>query len=142
MTQLNHFTGQLYFKDYDAYTDLRMTLGLVGEEAESQKGQWCHGGSDSFVAPENRRGITEINKLSSSPLPFLEQLVGLRRKGRGYKSTYVGRILHAGLLKREDFKKVETFFNRSPFSPSDAQLWSVGYMMQQRKNRVNEGYRR
>ena len=38
ITQLNLFAGQLYFKDYDAYTHLRMILGLVGDETEGQKG--------------------------------------------------------------------------------------------------------
>ena len=133
MTQLNLFAGQLYFEDYNSYTHLRVSLGLVGDETEGQKGQWWE--NDGFVAPENRRGLMEeICKLSSTPLPFLKQLVGLRRKGRGYQSTHVGRVLHGGLLKREEFK-VKACFNRSPFSFPDAQLWSVGCMMQQTKNR-------
>ena len=119
ITQLNLFAGQLYFKGYDAYTHLRMTLGLVGDETEGQKGRWWE--NDGFVAPENRRGIMEeICKLSSSPLPFLKQLVSLRRKGIGYQTTQVGKILHGGLLTREDFKKVKACFNRFPFSLSDA----------------------
>ena len=114
ITQLNLFAGQLYLKDYCAYTHLRRTLGLVGDETEGEQGQWWE--NDGFVAPENRRGIMEeICKLSSSPLPFWKKLVGLRRKGLGYQSTHVGRILRGGLLTREDFEKVKVCLNCSPF---------------------------
>jgi len=103
ITQLNLFSGQLYFKDYDAYTHLRMMLGLIGDETKGEEGQWWE--SDGFVKPENRRGeMKNICKLTSSPLSFLKDLVSLRRKGMGYQSTHIGRVLHGRLLRREDFK--------------------------------------
>jgi len=102
-TQLNLFAGQLYFKDYDAYTHLQMMLGLIGDETKGEEGQWWE--SDGFVKPEKRRGeMKKICKLTSSPLPFLKDLVSLRRKGMGYQSTHLGKVLHGRLLKREDFK--------------------------------------
>ena len=102
ITQLNLFSGQLYLKDYDTYLHLLLVLGLVGEEAKEAKTRWWE--SDGFVQPANRRRrMQSLCKLTSSPLPFLRELISLRRKGMGYQSTHIGKILHGGLLTREDF---------------------------------------
>ena len=81
-------------------------MGLIGDETKGEEGQWWE--SDGFVKPENRRDdMKTICKLNSSPLPFLDDLVSLRRKGMGYQSTHLGRVLHGGLLTGEDFNKVK-----------------------------------
>ena len=102
IAQLNLFAGQLYLKDFDTYHHLLLILGLVGEEAKGAEMQWWE--SDGFVNPLNRCGeMRSFCKLTSSPLPFLKEVISLRRKGMGYQSTHVGRILRGGLLTREDF---------------------------------------
>ena len=123
ITQLNLFAGQLYFKDYDAYTHLRMILGLIGDETKGEEGQWWE--SDGFVKPENRRGeMKMICKLTSSPLPFLKDLVSLRRKGMGYQLTHLGRVVRGGLLTREDFKGETAWFRFSLIRFFDVCLFS------------------
>ena len=102
IAQLNLFAGQLYLKDFDTYRHLLLILGLVGEEVKGAETHWWE--SDGFVKPANRRGEMEsLCKLTSSPLPFLKEVISLRRKGMGYQSTHIGKILHGGLLMREDF---------------------------------------
>ena len=102
IAQLNLFAGQLYLKDFDTYLHLLLILGLVGEEAKGARTQWWE--SDGFVKPANRRGMMQyLCKLTSSPLPFLKEVISLRRKGMGYQSTHIGKILYGGLLTREDF---------------------------------------
>ncbi|KAI0321335.1 hypothetical protein OF83DRAFT_1168575 [Amylostereum chailletii] len=60
--------------------------------------------SDGFIKPEHRRGIlTESCKFDVSPLALLKELFGLRRKGTGFASTHMGKILHARLLQDDDF---------------------------------------
>lgn len=108
IAQLNLFAGQLYIKDYTSYSHLCMVLGLVREEnsgnQESRQEQWWE--SDGFVKPENRRGtMKEICKLTGSPLPFLKDVMGLRRKGMSYRSTHIGKLLDGGRLTREDFSE-------------------------------------
>ena len=102
IAQLNLFAGQLYLKDFDTYRHLLLILGLVGEEVKGAETQWWE--SDGFVKPVNRRGEMQFFcKLTSSPLPFLKEVISLRRKGMGYQLTHIGKILHGGLLTREDF---------------------------------------
>jgi len=79
-----------------------MVLGLVGDEIKGEDAPWWE--SDGFVTPSNRRGkMKELCKFSASPLPSLKALISLRRKGMGYESTHIGRILHGGSLTRDDF---------------------------------------
>ena len=102
IAQLNLFAGQLYLKNFDTYRHLLMILGLVGEEVKGAETQWWE--SDGFVKPANRRGeMQSLCKLTSSLLPFLKEVIILRRKGMGYQSTHIGKILHGGLLTHEDF---------------------------------------
>ena len=102
IAQLNLFAGQLYLKDFDTYLHLLLILGLVGEEAKEAKTQWWE--NDGFVKPANRRGMMQyLCMLTSSPLPFLKEVISLRQNGMGYQSTHIGKILHGGLLTRKDF---------------------------------------
>ena len=102
IAQLNLFAGQLYLKDFDTYLHLLLILGLVGEEAKEAKTQWWE--NDGFIQPANRPGMMQsLCRLTSSPLPFLKEVISLRRKGMGYQSTHIGKILHGALLTHEDF---------------------------------------
>ncbi|RDB23570.1 hypothetical protein Hypma_009270 [Hypsizygus marmoreus] len=99
VSQLNLWAGQLYLKDFGAYSHLCLILGLMRDDTT---GSWE---SDGFVKPEHRCDeMALVCKLSESPLPFLKDVMGLRRKGMNYLSTHMGKILNAGLLTEADFK--------------------------------------
>jgi hypothetical protein len=42
-------------------------------------------------------------RFQTSPLPFLKELFGLRRKGQSYFTTHLGKILHSRVLTEKDF---------------------------------------
>ncbi|KAJ6555850.1 hypothetical protein B0H19DRAFT_1376856 [Mycena capillaripes] len=87
------------------YRRLCNMLGLYINDEVSGDGSSIKYESDGFVAPFNRRGaMAESCFFTESPLLAVKDLVGWRRKGLDYKSTHMGRILHAGLLREEDFK--------------------------------------
>ena len=99
ITQLNIWAGQLYLADSKAYLHLCMFLGLSTKKDEAIEIQL-----DGFIKPEHRReDMKSLCPFTESPLPFLKELMGLRRKGMGYLSTHVGKILRARLLTDEDF---------------------------------------
>ncbi|KAJ6533684.1 hypothetical protein B0H19DRAFT_1272325 [Mycena capillaripes] len=105
ITQLNLFAGQLYLKNIDEYRRLCNILGLYIDDEVSGDGSPVRCESDGFVAPGNRRGaMAQSCFFTQSPLLAVKDLVGLRRKGLDYKPTQMGRILHAGLVREEDFK--------------------------------------
>ncbi|KAF5356565.1 hypothetical protein D9758_008213 [Tetrapyrgos nigripes] len=60
--------------------------------------------SDGFVRPGRHResmGFKEC-RFDESPIPFLQELIGLRRKGTGYLPTHLGKIVHGRLLTADD----------------------------------------
>jgi hypothetical protein len=105
ITQLNLFAGQLYLKNMNEYRRLCNMLGLYIDNEVSGDGSTVRYESDGFVAPGNRRGaMAESCFFTESPLSAVKDLVGWRRKGLDYKPTHMGRILHADLVREEDFK--------------------------------------
>ncbi|KAK7027537.1 hypothetical protein VNI00_015171 [Paramarasmius palmivorus] len=105
--QLDLFAGQLYFTDFDAYVQICTFLGLhhgnfmdTSEDAEPHPVQ-----SDGFVRPGTLRTQLGLEgcRFVESPIPFLQELIGLRRKGTGYLPTHLGRILHGKSLSENDF---------------------------------------
>ncbi|KAG6915979.1 hypothetical protein DXG01_009031 [Tephrocybe rancida] len=100
MMQLNLWAGQLYLKDVEMYQRLCRLLGLVG--AEPGPRNWD---SDGFVKPEDRTGaMKELCQMNVSPVIFLKELFSLRRKGMGYVSTHMGKVLNAKPLGAKDFE--------------------------------------
>ncbi|KAJ7107963.1 hypothetical protein C8R44DRAFT_857948 [Mycena epipterygia] len=105
ITQLNLLAGQLYLKDFHEYRRLCNILGLYVDDEVSGDGFPVKYESDGFVKPANRRGAMLENCLfAESPLPSIKDLVGWRRKGLNYTPTHMGKILHAGLVQKGDFK--------------------------------------
>lgn len=99
--QLNLWAGQLYLPDYEAYLRLCAFLGVYRRAEGSRDGNISiqH---DGFIV--RRRGMrSSLCPFTTSPLPFLKELFGLRRKGMSYLSTHLGKILHARLLTEDDF---------------------------------------
>lgn len=102
--QLNLWAGQLYLSDHDAYLRLCEFLGVATSLTDSQDTTIQQ---DGFILPEDRRIDMEeqdVCPFSQSPLPFLKEITGLRRKGMGYLSTHMGKILHGRLLTEADFE--------------------------------------
>lgn len=99
--QLNLWAGQLYLQDFETYLRLCNFLGVYTNESPSNVSIQTDGFIDA-----SRRSCTAAPRspFTKSPLPFLQELFGLRRKGMGYLSTHLGKIFHAKLLSEsEDF---------------------------------------
>ncbi|GBE85314.1 hypothetical protein SCP_0705010 [Sparassis crispa] len=102
--QLNLCAGQLYFTNYEMYSQLCMYLGICAEER--QEGARVR--VDGFIEPQDRvEDMKSLCPFIKSPIPFMKELVGLRRKGMGYQLTHMGKVLHSGLLTEEDFQRPE-----------------------------------
>lgn len=99
--QLNLWAGQLYLEDYSTYIGLCKFLGLY---TEAGNGVDIH--SDGFIEPAHRPNhLKPRSRFTESPMDFLKELVGLRRKGMDFSGTDIGKILHARLPRREDFER-------------------------------------
>lgn len=102
--QLNLFAGQLFLKDFDTYKDLCRFLSLYADSSLSVDAE-DGVDSDGFVAPGSRLALDmALSPFDSSPVPFLSQVMALRRKGQDFRPTHMGRILCGHLLdERKDF---------------------------------------
>ncbi|KAJ7160668.1 hypothetical protein C8R43DRAFT_881366 [Mycena crocata] len=104
ISQLNLLAGQLYLKDFPEYKRICDMLGLYVDDQVSGDGAAVKYESDGFVKPEHRRAaMVEECLFMESPLSAIKDLVSWRRKGLNYRSTHMGKILHAGLVREADF---------------------------------------
>ncbi|KAI5800152.1 hypothetical protein DFH27DRAFT_653152 [Peziza echinospora] len=104
--QLNLFSGQLYFVDYEAYRRVTAFLGLwldekpFGVDVEIST-------LDGFVRDvEGRRRLgmpAGCCPFGVSVVGMVRALVGFRRRGQGFVGTHVGRVLHGRCMVEEDF---------------------------------------
>ncbi|KAL6306962.1 hypothetical protein BKA93DRAFT_878262 [Sparassis latifolia] len=99
--QLNLWAGQLYFTNHEMYSQLCVYLGICTEEPpEGARVQ-----VDGFIEPQDRiEPMKSLCPFSKSPIPLMKELIGLRRKGMGYRSTHMGNVLHSGFLTSKDFQ--------------------------------------
>jgi hypothetical protein len=93
-TELNLFSGQLYFDSREEYEKVCVLLALY----------MAHPGAtqielDGFVRPAYRTG--ERSPFDTSRIALFKALIGLRRKGMGYGETDLGRVLDARPLSSE-----------------------------------------
>ncbi|CAE6379485.1 unnamed protein product [Rhizoctonia solani] len=106
--QLDLFAGQLYLPSYQDYISLCVTLGIFTPSGTGNDPQ-VEVESDGFVNPQHRDQLAQRRpeysecQFTTSPIPSLKDLVGLRRKGMRYLLTHVGQILHARSLTMKDF---------------------------------------
>ncbi|KAF8192160.1 hypothetical protein BJ912DRAFT_278458 [Pholiota molesta] len=99
--QLDIWAGQLYFDNYETYLRLCLLLGISSSESEANTSVE----SDRFIPRKGRtKEMTAVCLFNKSPLPLLKILFGLRRKGMGFQSTHMGKILQAILLLPKDFE--------------------------------------
>src|SRR6266702_2727550 len=93
-TELNLFSGQLYFdnrEEYERVCDL-FALHMAHPGAK-------HIEVDGFVRRPYRTGAK--SPFSVSVIATFKRLTGLRRKGMGYNRTHLGRVLDAHSLSSE-----------------------------------------
>ncbi|KIK65626.1 hypothetical protein GYMLUDRAFT_70721 [Collybiopsis luxurians FD-317 M1] len=109
ISQLNLFSGQLYFANFDVYRNLCAFLG-VGTYLEDMESPVIN--SDGFVRPEARGpNMGQIEAFYSgcpfvsSPIPFLKELTSLRRKSNKYLSTQWGKVVHGRVLLKDEFEQ-------------------------------------
>jgi hypothetical protein len=87
-TELNLFSGQLYFDSREEYERLCVLLALSMAHPGAQDRE-----IDGFVPPMYRTG--KSSPFAKSKIPTLKTLIGLRRKGMDYHKTHLGQILNA-----------------------------------------------
>ncbi|KAF1915062.1 hypothetical protein BDU57DRAFT_539445 [Ampelomyces quisqualis] len=93
--QLNLFTGSLYLRSFQEYTELCDFLGLL--RSKPVEGQQVY--ADGFIDPPAGKW-----QLKRSPVPFLRTWVmKIRREGEGIEKTHVGKILNGVRLEEADF---------------------------------------
>ena len=103
LAQLSLFAGQLFLRDFAAYKDLCKFLGLYADSNFSA-GEGNSVNGDGFVVPRSRPALGMLpSPFNSSPVPFLLQVMALRRKGQSFGSTHIGQILRGRLLDEKDF---------------------------------------
>jgi hypothetical protein len=103
MHELNLFSGQLFFSDRESFEDVCDMLGLrLGKIPDILRGKIDGSG---FVKDEGARQIAGIrdNLFENNPMAVLRELIGWRRKGRGFALTHVGLMLHGNNLGPEEF---------------------------------------
>ncbi|KAL0067193.1 hypothetical protein AAF712_005763 [Marasmius tenuissimus] len=107
VSQLNIYAGQLYLGTYDVYLQFCRFLGLYAGKMKPMvtDGEDYPIQTDGFVLPGGHRLSMGLEgcRFNDSPIPFLQELVGLRRKGTGYMPTHIGKVVHGKLLARGDF---------------------------------------
>lgn len=102
--QLNLMAGQLYVPDFEVYAVLLDFLGVVNRSAIAAQELPAVVQGDGFVAPQHRIGrMRLLCKFKESPLPFVREVMGLRRKGASYLPTHLGKILSVSPLAEDDF---------------------------------------
>ena len=95
IVQLNLFSGSLYLRSYEEYTELCDMLGLLRTNA--QHGQQAL--PDGFITTSQGQW-----HLTESPIPFFRTLLmRIRREGEGLEKTHLGRILDGARLEEADF---------------------------------------
>ena len=103
--KLNLFAGQLFFRDRAAFQTVCRMLGLhLGEIPRDLKGKVDAVG---FVRDETARECLGIREcvFDASAILSLRELIGWRRKGKGFALTHVGQILHGNDIKESEFEQ-------------------------------------
>jgi len=93
-TELNLFSGQLYFDSREEY---EMVCGLLALSIAHPGAKYSE--VDGFVPPMYRTGRS--SPFTRSRISILKTLVGLRRKGKGYHLTHLGQVLNGKPLSEE-----------------------------------------
>jgi hypothetical protein len=93
-TGLNLFAGQLYLDSREDYERVCVLLALSVAHPGAEYSEL-----DGFVPPAYRTGRS--SPFTESKIYVLKTLIGLRRKGMGYRRTHLGQILNGNPLSEE-----------------------------------------
>jgi hypothetical protein len=100
--QLNIFSGQLYFRNYEAFKRVCGFLGLYTGELSMATEAVIHSGRFVRRADRQTLAMNQESPFDKSPIPLLRALIGLRRKGQSTMATHMGHVLHGTLLNEQD----------------------------------------
>jgi hypothetical protein len=104
VAQLNIVAGQLYIRDFTAYTEVLDFLGLFSRSCTSPDETPAEIQGDGFVLGRFRRGrMRTLCPFKQSPVPFIKSIMDFRRKGMGYLPTHMGKVLNAAPLVEVHF---------------------------------------
>ncbi|KAK6527510.1 hypothetical protein TWF694_004493 [Orbilia ellipsospora] len=101
---LNVFAGQLFFSDEIYYHEfcnyLGISYGQLDDRLQRDTEGWVSMKTGEFTNPQ--AGLS-VSKFTRSPLPFLAEIVKMRRKGQGFFLTHLGSVLNARRIEPTDF---------------------------------------
>ncbi|KAK6504674.1 hypothetical protein TWF481_006613 [Arthrobotrys musiformis] len=124
LDQLNLFAGQLYFRHSTAYHHTAEWLGLRTTELHPES-EWYE---DGFVNPNHRRRIDGgifKSTFKVSPVPCMQGLVAIRRKGVKSDLSQLGLLLAGKLLNNDQFDEadsdVERIWGEEPVSADESE---------------------
>jgi hypothetical protein len=101
--KLNMFAGQLFLSDSRSFEELCQLLGLhLKAIPDAYKGEVDAGGFVVGAGARKALGIRDC-VIQTSPLAFLTELIGWRRKGQGFTLTHIGQILLGHNLEDSEF---------------------------------------
>ncbi len=107
LRNLNLFSGSLYFDSFAQYKALCDFLAVMVDRSRYRDRSDVQLASDGFVSPKNRKLLgweEEVSPFERSPLPFLNELLGMRGKGRDFLQTHMGDLISGRVLKKEAFE--------------------------------------
>ncbi|KIM25736.1 hypothetical protein M408DRAFT_330949 [Serendipita vermifera MAFF 305830] len=103
--QLNLFSGSLYLRDYETYRDVCRVLRLYFDAPLSHLTKPGIINASFFVLEPQARQELEMGEFgfNVNALPFFQNMIRLRRFGRGFGPSHMGKILHGKCLEDKDF---------------------------------------
>jgi hypothetical protein len=103
--QLNLFSGSLYFRDFQTYNDVCRALRLHFGPIPAHLAKPNLINASFFVLDPQARLELGMDGLGfeENALPFFQNMIKMRRFGRGFGPSHMGKVLHGIRLKESDF---------------------------------------
>jgi hypothetical protein len=107
---LDLFSGTLYLSDYKTYEDICVMLRLYLQQSDNLLPTEQLAGninSNGFVKSHALRQQLQLTGpgFEDNPLPFVRQLIFLRRHGRSFLPSHMGRILYGRGIAKDHFRE-------------------------------------
>lgn len=103
--QLNLFSGSLYFRDYETYNDVCRALWLHFGPVPAHLAKPDMINASFFVLDPQARlelGMAGMG-FQENAIPFFQNMIRMRRYGRGFGLSHIGKVLHGNRLRESDF---------------------------------------